>query len=307
MLAVFLAVFLGVALAAYALLSLAFSDDRRVSKRLQNMTEYEIAQSKEAQPMLKSFSERVIAPSAQSVGRAARAALPTTYRERLAKRLDEAGRPRGLDVDRFVFAQLVAVLGLAALSVAVGAALGWSASRIALVALVAGVLGAVAPDLWLRSRISSRKHTIVRELPDMLDMLTISVEAGLGFDSALAKLVRTSRGPLAEEFGRVLQEIQAGSSRKEALRAMAERVDTPELSTFVASIIQADMFGVSIVQVLRAQSADMRLRRRQRAEEVAQRAPVKMVFPIVFCILPATLIVVAGPAVVRIAQVFMGI
>jgi tight adherence protein C len=160
--------------------------------------------------------------------------------------------------------------------------------------------------LWLRSRVASRQKTIARELPDMLDMLTISVEAGMGFDSALAKLVKNSRGPLAEEFGRVLQEVQAGASRKEGLRHLAERIDVPELRSFVASIVQADMFGVSIASVLRTQATELRLRRRQRAEEDAQRAPVKMVFPLIFCILPATMIVILGPAVVRIAIVLLG-
>jgi tight adherence protein C len=299
-------VFAAAGLATYGLLSLVVSDDRRVSRRLKDMTSYEIAQSKEAQPMLKSFGERVMVPAAKSVGSATRSALPTTYREKLTARLEEAGRPQGLDADRFLFSQLIAVVGLAALAIALGVLMRWGVSKTMLLTLIAGILGVLTPDLWLRAKVSSRKHEIIRELPDMLDMLTISVEAGMGFDSALAKLVKNSRGALPEEFGRVLQEVQSGASRKDALRAMAERVDVTELSAFVASIVQADMFGVSIAQVLRAQAGDMRLRRRQRAEETAQRAPVKMVFPLIFCILPCTLIVILGPAVIRIGVVLLG-
>lgn len=300
------AIFLAVSLAAFGTLSLVVSDDRRVSRRLKDMTSYEIAQSKEAQPMLKSFGERVMAPAAHSVGNVTKAALPSTYRAQLAKRIDEAGRPQGIDADRFIFAQIVAVIGLTALFVALGVILGWGLSKTASLALLGGIFGVLAPDLWLRSKVSSRKQHIVRDLPDMLDMLTISVEAGMGFDSALSKLVKNSKGPLAEEFGRVLQEVQSGAARKDALRAMAERVDISELSAFVASIVQADMFGVSIAQVLRAQAGEMRLRRRQRAEEMAQKAPVKMVFPLIICILPCTLLVILGPAAIRIGVVLLG-
>lgn len=299
-------VFVAVSLGAYGLMSLVASDDRRVSRRLKDMTNYEIAQSKEAQPMLKSFGERVVAPAAKSVGTATKSAMPSTYREQLAARLDQAGRPHGLDADRFVFSQMITAVGLAALMLAVGLLGGWGLSKTATLAILGGILGVLTPDLWLRTKVSSRQHEIIRSLPDMLDMLTISVEAGMGFDAALSKLVKNSRGALAEEFGRVLQEVQSGASRKEALRSMAERADVTELSAFVASIVQADMFGVSIAQVLRAQAADMRLRRRQRAEETAQRAPVKMVFPLIACILPCTLIVILGPAVIRIGVVLLG-
>jgi tight adherence protein C len=138
----------------------------------------------------------------------------------------------------------------------------------------------------------------------MLDMLTISVEAGLGFDQAMAKLVRNSTGPLAKEFARMLQEVQAGVERNQALRHMAQRADVSDLNAFITAIIQADVFGVSVSSVLRTQAKEMRLKRRQYAEEQAQKAPVKLVFPLILCILPATILVILGPAVVSIGRAF---
>ncbi|MDO8987425.1 MAG: type II secretion system F family protein, partial [Coriobacteriia bacterium] len=140
--------------------------------------------------------------------------------------------------------------------------------------------------------------------PDMLDMLTISVEAGLGFDQAMAKLVRNTTGPLSEEFGRVLQEVQAGVKRTDAMRRLAQRTEVPELNGFIMAIVQADVFGISVSGVLRSQATEMRIKRRQYAEEAAQKAPVKLVFPLVICILPATLIVILGPAIISFVQVF---
>jgi tight adherence protein C len=175
--------------------------------------------------------------------------------------------------------------------------------------IVVGPLVALAffgPDLWLARRISKRKTAIRRALPDMLDMLTISVEAGLGFDQAIAKLVRYTSGPLSHEFSRMLTEIQAGVDRSDALRAVAERTDVPELNGFIMAIVQAEVFGVSVAGVLRTQAREMRLKRRQYAEEQAQKAPVKVVFPLIFCILPATLIVIVGPAGISIVDVFSG-
>jgi tight adherence protein C len=172
--------------------------------------------------------------------------------------------------------------------------------------LAAGVLGFLAPNFWLRSRANARKAEIRRELPDMLDMLTISVEAGLGFDAALAKYVKNGTGPLSEEFSRALQEIQAGVTRRETLRRLGHRAEVPDLTSFISAMVQADILGTSVAHVLRTQSTEMRLRRRQRAEEAAQKLPVKLVFPVVLCILPATIIAIMGPAVVRLIGLFGG-
>lgn len=293
-----------VGLLTFAVLDLSFSDDRTVSRRLKGLTAYERGQAKEAHPMLRPASERIVSPLAGWAMKALGRISPADYRQRLATRLVSAGNPNGLDVSRFLIAKMLVGMGLGLGVWVFGVLLAWTFGATLFFGLLAVVAGFLLPDLWLGGVIAGRQHAIVRELPDMLDMLTISVEAGLGFDAAMARVVRVGAGPLAQEFGRALQEVQAGASRKEALRHIADRVDVPELSAFTVAIIQAEMFGISIANVLRTQAAEMRLRRRQRAEEAAQKAPVKMVIPLVLCILPATMIVVGGPAVLRVFGIF---
>jgi tight adherence protein C len=145
-----------------------------------------------------------------------------------------------------------------------------------------------------------------RELPDSLDLLTISVEAGLGFNAAVAQVARNTEGPLSEELSRVIQEMQIGLSRSQALRALAERTPLPELKEFVTAMVQADEFGIPIGKVLRVQSVEMRIKRRQRAEELAQKVPVKILMPLIFFILPTLFIVVMGPGVIAIMGSFEG-
>jgi len=162
--------------------------------------------------------------------------------------------------------------------------------------------GFFMPTIWLGSRIRSRQDAIIKALPDALDLLTICVEAGLGFDAAMTKVTDKWDDPLALEFGRVGQEMALGKLRREALRDMANRMDVSDVSTFIAAVIQADQLGVSMAKVLRIQSEQMRLRRRQRAEEKAHQAPIKMLFPMAFLIFPALFIVLLGPAAIVILE-----
>jgi tight adherence protein C len=229
------------------------------------------------------------------------------YRASLAASLVHAGRPGNLDVERLLGIKVILTLVCCVVFLPMAfVALGQDDSLMALVYFAIVPLSFFLPDLWVSQVAGRRRLAIRKSLPDMLDMLTISVEAGLGFDAALVKLVRKSEGPLQQEFGRMLQEIQAGVARKDAMRHLAERCDTSEVKTFATAIIQADVFGVAISQILKTQAAEMRLRRRQNAEEQAQKAPVKLVFPVILCIMPATLIVVVGPAALSMIKMFGG-
>ena len=296
----------GVSAAAiiYSALSLFFSSERQVKKHLESLTDYESGQAAEVEPLLMPFSERVLRPASRSLSDAARLFGPSDYTDRIRRRLVMAGSPYGLDAERLLAIKAgSAIAGVAFILLVAGLASA-APGRAVLGSIVFALIGFYLPDLWLRSRVGARQLQIRRTLPDMLDMLTISVEAGMGFDAAVAKIAGSRPGPLSEEFARMLQEIQAGVSRRDAMRHLGERTDVPELRSFITSMIQADVFGVSVSNVLRTQSHEMRVKRRQFAEEMAQKAPVKIVFPLIICILPATLIVVAGPAIVSVGRAF---
>ena len=173
-----------------------------------------------------------------------------------------------------------------------------------LIGIAVTVVGYFLPDLLLHSRGQERSQRVALELPDTLDQMTIAVEAGLGFDSAMARAGKNGKGPLAEELVRTLQDIQVGQSRRQAYEALATRTSVPDLRKFVRAIIQADLYGISVADVLRTQAAEMRMKRRQRAEEKAMQIPVKVIFPLMLCILPVLFIVLLGPAVMDIVAAF---
>jgi tight adherence protein C len=253
------------------------------------------------------FAERILGPLTDRFVGAGRRLTPDDRLERIRSRLDLAGNPPHWDVDR--------VLGLKALGLVVGfltgiaipSVLGAGVRGVALTVLGLTLLGWFGPTMWIYQIGYDRTEQVQRELPDALDLLTISVEAGLAFDAALAQVARSSDGPLAKELFRVLQEMQIGTGRIDALRGLAERTDVDELRIFVAAMVQADSFGIPIANVLRVQSREMRIKRSQRAEEKAQQVPVKILFPLIFCILPALFIVVMGPAGIKIFEQFKGL
>jgi tight adherence protein C len=172
--------------------------------------------------------------------------------------------------------------------------------------VAASVAGYMAPNFYLYQRAYDRAAVMQKALPDAIDLLTISVESGLGFDAAVAQVARNTEGPLAEEFARMLQEMQIGRGRTDALRSMADRTNLPDLRGFVSAMVQADAFGIPIGQVLRVQSSEIRVKKRQWAEEQAQKVPVKILIPLIFCILPCLFIVVLGPAGITIMDNFRG-
>jgi tight adherence protein C len=246
------------------------------------------------------FGERVLAPlQARSLGLGKRLTGRDSA-ERIRHKLDLAGNPSGWDADRVIASKVIgAVVGLVVALVATrlfGAGLS-----VTIVGVAAGLLvGFMAPNLYLYQVAYDRAAKMQRELPDAIDLMTISVESGLGFDAAVQQVATNTEGPLADEFARVLREMQIGSSRSDALRHMANRTTIPEVNTFVSAMVQADAFGIPIAQVLRVQSSEIRVKRRQRAEEKAQQVPVKITIPLIFTILPCLFVAVMGPAAISI-------
>jgi tight adherence protein C len=251
------------------------------------------------------FHERVTGPLLRRLTDLGRRLTPDDQTTRLRRKLDLAGNPPGWDGDRILAFKMLGLL----VGTAVGVILPLLFGNVAW-AVVLGIglalLGFFLPNILLYQRAYDRSQTIQRELPDALDLLVISVESGLGFDAALAQVARNTTGPLAEEFFRVLQEMQLGTGRSDAMRALADRTDVTDLRGFVTAMVQADAFGIPIANVLRIQAREMRIRRSQRAEETAQKVPVKILFPLIFCILPALFIVILGPAAIQIMTAFSG-
>lgn len=253
--------------------------------------------------LAKPLAQRTIGPAVISLGNVLKRFTPVGYLEKKQRKLMLAGYPGNLDAPAFIVIKLLATaLGLGAAFVVQD--FGNDAlQRVALFALPIA-LGFFGPDAWLQRKVDERRQAMLRALPDVLDLLVISVEAGLGFDSALARVVGTVPGPLSEEFFRMLQETRVGVSRRDAMRHLMERTDLDELRSFLLAMIQAEAFGVTIARVLRVQADEMRVRRRQRAQEKAFAAPVKLVFPLVFCIFPSLFIILLGPAAIQIAEAF---
>ena len=253
-----------------------------------------------------SFMDRVGKQMFSNVGEMGRRFTPMGYVEKVRKKFIMAGRDSTAEVDRFLASR---VFALAFIPVVLVFFFVWNPlvfegmTRLFIVGLLIVVL-VIGPDAKLTKAVEARQKAIMGDLPDVLDLLTISVEAGLGFEQALDRTITTVPGPLSTEFARMLGETRAGASRADAMRSMDARIDITEVRSFVLAILQADTFGVSIGRVLRAQADEMRIRRRQIAQEAAQKAPVKMLIPMVFCIFPALFVVILVPAMIQIVTGF---
>ncbi len=247
-----------------------------------------------------SFSERVILPVARRLGEFALRFTPQNAIDNTARRITMAGSPRGMDPTVFWALRFGGVVLGAGLIVFVSFTASEDSflkgSMALFIGLVVSLLGFFAPELWLQSKINTRRTNILKALPDALDLLTICVEAGLGFDMAMSKVQAKWDNELSLIFARVLREMQLGKLRRDALKDMSNRVGLPELGSFVAAVVQSEQLGVSMANVLRVQSDAMRVKRRQLAEEEAQKAPIKMLFPMAFLIFPSLLIILLGPA-----------
>jgi tight adherence protein C len=259
------------------------------------------------QDLARPLAERIVVPVIGAFGSIGKWITPAETRTRLTRKLMLAGSPAGWDAEK--------VVAFKAVGVATLLFIGWSLSKVAHLHGLVGTglpplmafVGYAMPGAWLGQAAANRQEAIRRALPDTMDLLTISVEAGLGFDAALAQVVRNVPGALSEEVARLLQEMQLGTTRVDAFRHLADRTNVEELRGFVLAMIQADIFGVSIAGVLRSQAKDLRIKRRQRAEKKAMTSPLKLLFPLIFCVLPALFVVVLGPGAIKILHNFFGI
>lgn len=292
----------GVGLALFAVLSQA-EEKSVVRSSLRQLDDYEVESVREKE-LLAPITERAVAPLLHGLAGLGKRFTPVGYLAQARTKLVSAGTGDAQSLERFLAVRVVTVVlaPLAAYFVYTNAPVSGLA-LLMLCGLVAAALIA-GPDAILSRKVEERQYAIRTKLPDVMDLLVISVEAGLGFEQALDRTVAAVPGPLTEEFSRMLGEVRAGSTRADAMRALDARTNVPEIRSFVLAILQADTFGVSIGRVLRAQADEMRVKRRQLAQERAQKAPVKMLIPMVFCIFPALFTVVLGPAVIRIMQNF---
>lgn len=240
--------------------------------------------------------------SRQRLAALSRQAVPEGYVAWLDKQLAGAGRPKEWPLGRVLMIKPLLALGGGVLGVLLF--LGDRSAGKFLLGVAVVVLAYFVPDLLLRSTADKRREAIRMELPNSLDQMLISVQAGLGFEAAMARTAENGKGPLADEFIRTLQDIQVGRSRKDAYLAMSDRVDVPDVRSFIRAVVQADAYGIAIAKVLKAQAQEMRTKRRQRAEEHAMKIPVKILFPLIFCIFPTLFIILLGPAVMRIIDAF---
>lgn len=250
------------------------------------------------------FGERVLGPVLDSTAERILAVMPQRILNTLEKKLVLAGEPMNLGGFLMVAAGSMGLFSVFGLALLVAAGGGLQAKQL-LVLMAMAAVGLVLPYFWLIGRVRRRQAVITKSLPDAFDLVTTCVEAGLGLDAALARVAEKVQGPFADELSRMLREVGMGRMRREALRDMGERTGVPDLITFVNAVVQAEQMGTSIGQVLRVQAEQLRVRRRQRAEEQAGQAPVKMVFPLVLCIFPVLFLVILGPAGITIYDQFV--
>ena len=268
--------------------------DERLNEYISRGEEVTLEEIELSQPIV----ERVIVPIIQKVGEITQRFTPQNAIEQTEKKLELAGNPPGLDPTIFWASRFVAAIGVGGLLLFVFSmgSMDWSWGRKLMMTGIFALIGFYMPQLLLQSKINTRQDEIRKSMPDALDLLTICVQAGLGFDMAMQRVAEKWEDALADEFSRALREISLGNVRRVALRNMSDRIGIAEMTSFVAAIIQSEQLGVSMAKVLRIQSDQMRTRRRQIAEEKAQQAPVKMLFPMALLIFPSLLIILLGPA-----------
>jgi tight adherence protein C len=287
---------------AAALVASEFLDRQARRQTLAKLDSYEWTDERD-RVLAEGWKTRLALPLVQSVTDRIRRFTPDGFREKAARKLAAAGMNGEDQLDRFLALRIGALVAILPAALAVLSAFGTDKTGLLITGLVVMML-ALGPTTMISRKAEERQNAIARALPDVLDLLTISVEAGLGFEQAVDRVVASVPGPLTDEFSLMLGEVRAGARRADALRAMSMRVDNEDVRGFVMAVLQADTFGVSIGRMLRNQADEIRVRRRQHAQEKAQKAPVKMLIPMVFCIFPAILVIILGPAILNISQNF---
>jgi tight adherence protein C len=296
---VFVGVFSLVFLAHWALTT----QRARIKTRL-NVIEETRTGDEVKEPLNLPFYWRVLKPLGTKMVKFSTGLLPLNIMNNIEQKLAQAGNPRGMRAGVFVTIVIMGALLAALLALGIALVLGLGVVYALLYALLCLLLFALFAGLWLMNNVSKRIRQVDLLLPDAIDLLVVSVEAGLGFDLALAKVTEKIQGPLSEEFNKTLQEMKMGKPRQAALRDLSRKVGSHNLTTFLSMIIQGTQMGISMGQILRAQSETMRLLRRQRLEETIMKLPIKMVFPLVLCIFPALMIVILGPALLQFLKAF---
>ncbi len=283
-------------------------EDRLLQSRLDELSVSDEPLELRSLELSQPFSERVIFPIARKLGEFAIRFTPQNARQSIEKKLELSGTSSKIDPTIILALQFIGIFffgGIVFFVLNIGS-LNWPVGRKLLLSLAFGFIGFYFPQLYLGSQISKRQKEIRKAMPDALDLLTICVEAGLGFDAAMAKVSEKWESQLSMAFTRVIQEVQLGKVRKDALRDMAERIGLSEMTSFVAAVVQSEQLGVSLSKVLRIQSDQMRVKRRQLAEEEAHKAPIKMLIPMGLLIFPSLMIVLLTPAALRLFQSALG-
>ena len=299
--AIMIGTFATVSFFMVVLLSIFFKNKLHIQKRIKEFVHTDV----KAESVLEgSFADRIVKPVFGKANSFLDRITPKHYYNQMEKRIREAGSPKGINVGVIVFFQICFTCASAAAAVILW--VGTDAPLQKVLIIFCSLIGIINifPKYYLKHKIVQRQKEIERSLPDILDLLTVSIEAGLSFDGAVAKLVEKMSGVLVEEFSKVLKEMRVGVSKRDAFKSLVERVPAPSLVTFVGSIIQADQLGVSIGNVLRIQSSQVRQKRRQKTQENAMKAPIKMLLPMIIFIMPTIFIVLLGPVLIKVMQAF---
>ncbi len=305
LIALLLLLFLSVAVFIYQVLNLRNKKGADISRRLEHIRNQTVAQGPEDE-LSQSFSERVVKPIFENLGKTLLRMAPGEMISSLEAKIIMAGKPNNWGVKNWLGLQAFLTMGLPLLLLVIYLQLRMDMKTLIMITCAAGVIGVLFPNMSLNGKIRKRQAEVMKSLPDIMDLLTVSVEAGLTFDSALSKVVEKMPGTLAREFETVLQEIKVGKSKKEALFLMSDRVGVHDLRSFIGAVVQADQLGVSLGKVLRIQSEQIRQNRKQRIQEKAMKAPIKMLVPMVVFIFPSIFIVLLGPVVINLIKMFSG-